>query len=306
MCAETARVRNILGYWRWLVPLLLFSTDAHAWGLCTHIYFAQLLLWAVPLTDPRFRRAAAACPRLVLAGACLPDLSLVGRRLGAAELDETHCWESVRSQIDHARTDEEHALALGFASHLLVDVIAHNHFVPAHERMWLNLPMATHAAAEWAMDTHIRRYLFIAPAGLLDQHRHELATYMARHFGCTVEGAWRSMRLARAESLLRTSRLPQLCYRGALLLDERSHHRFNYYLRETAGKMGHINRILSGEAPLWHAEPPCMEATRALIGSCMPHQVRGRMPLPQDLFQIENDAMAMTAPIAAPASTSLG
>ncbi len=300
-------MRDILGHWRWLVPLLLFSADAHAWGLYTHIYFAQLLLWAVPLTDPRFRRAVAAHPRLVLAGACLPDLSLFGSHLGAAELGGTHRWESVHRQVVHARTDEERALALGFASHLLSDVIAHNHFVPAHERMWPNLPMATHAAAEWAMDMHISRHLFVVPAGLLDQHRHELAAHMVRHFGCTAAGAWRSMRLlARAESLLRTSRLPQLCYRGALLLDERLHHRFNHYLREMTGKMGHINRILSGEVPRWHAEPPCMEATRALIGSCMPHQLRGRMPLPQDLFQIDNDALASVAPIAAPASTSLG
>jgi len=129
----------------------------------------------------------------------------------------------------------------------------------------------------------------------------------ARRFGCPAESAWRSMRmLAGAESLLRASRLPQLCYRGALLLDGRLRHRFNYYLRETAGKMGQINRILSGESPLWHAESPCMETTRARIGLCMPHQVRGRMPLPQDLFQIDSDAMASVAPIAAPASTSLG
>lgn len=300
-------MRNIFKHWRWLIPLSLYSGDVFAWGLYTHVYFAQLLLWAIPLTDPRFCRAVAACPRLVLAGACLPDLSLVGRHLGAEELDGTHRWECVHRQLDCARNDGERALAVGFASHLLVDVIAHNHFVPAHERLWVDLPMATHAAAEWAMDTHIRRHLFVAPAELLDQHRHELAAYAARSFGCPAESAWSSMRmLARAESLLRASRLPQLCYRGALLLDGRLRHRFNYYLRETAGKMGQLNRILSGESPLWHAESPCMETTRARIGLCMPHQVRGRMPLPQDLFQIDSDAMASVAPIAAPASTSLG
>lgn len=293
-------MRNILKHWRWLIPLLFYSGDALAWGLYTHVYFAQLLLWAIPLTDPRFRRAVAAYPRLVLAGACLPDLSLVGRHLGAAELDETHRWECVHKQLELARSDEERALAIGFASHLLADVIAHNHFVPAHERMWSNCSMATHAAAEWAMDTHIRRHLFVAPAELLDQHRHELTAYVARHFACSPEAAWRSMRLlAKAESLLRASRLPQLCYRGAMLMDERLRHRFNYYLRETAGKMVHINRILSGEAPLWHAESPCMESTRARVGLCMPHQVRGRMPLPQDLFRIESDMPPAVAPASA-------
>ena len=38
--------------------------------------FSQLLLWAVPLLDPRLRAAANAA-HLVLAGSCLPDLALV-------------------------------------------------------------------------------------------------------------------------------------------------------------------------------------------------------------------------------------
>jgi hypothetical protein len=288
---KTARMRDIFRQWRWLIPLALYSGDALAWGLCTHVYFAQLLLWAVPLTDPCFRRAVSAYPRLVLAGACLPDLSLAGRHMGAAELDDTHDWECVHRQLGLAGSDEERALAVGFASHLLADVIAHNHFVPAHERMWNHRSMATHAAAEWAMDTHIRRHLFVTPAQLLDQHRHELTAYVVRHFGCTAGAAWRSLRmLARGEALLRASRLPQLCYRGASLVDGRLRHRFNHYLRETTGRMEVINRILSGEAPLWHAESPCMVATRARIDLCMPHQVRGRMPLPLDLFQAEDNA----------------
>ncbi len=300
-------MRNILKHWRWLIPLLFYSGDALAWGLYTHVYFAQLLLWAVPLTDPRFRRSVAAYPRLVLAGACLPDLSLVGRRFGTSALDETHRWECVHRQMECARSDAERALAIGFASHLLADVIAHNHFVPAHEHILDHHSMAAHVAAEWAMDAHIRRQLFVAPAELLDQHRHELAAYVANHFGCPADAAWRSLRmLASAEALLRASRLPGLCYGAALLLDQRLHHRFNHYLRETAGRMESINRILSGEVPLWHAELPCMDAARARIGLCLPHRLRGRMPLPQDLFQMENEMTAMTEPITAPASTSLG
>ncbi len=37
-------MKSLLRYWRWLIPLLLWSADAHAWGLYTHVYFAQLLL----------------------------------------------------------------------------------------------------------------------------------------------------------------------------------------------------------------------------------------------------------------------
>jgi len=41
-----------LALW-WSIPASLFAADALAWGLCTHVYFAQLLVWAVPLLDPR-------------------------------------------------------------------------------------------------------------------------------------------------------------------------------------------------------------------------------------------------------------
>ncbi|HCI13988.1 MAG TPA: hypothetical protein DFK12_08505 [Gallionellaceae bacterium] len=298
-------MKNLIVHWRWLIPLLLCSADAHAWGLYTHVYFAQLLLWAVPLTDPRLRRAVAACPRLVLAGACLPDLSLIGGRLGADDLNETHRWERVHRLMASAQSDEEYALALGFASHLLADVIAHNHFVPAHAEMWANDSMAAHVAAEWAMDSHIGRQLYVTPAELLAQHRHELTAYVARHFACTPAAAWRSLRLlGGAESLLRASRLPQLCYRGGTLLDERLRQRFNHYLRETAGNLGNINRILSGEAPLWLADGLCMETTRARIGLCSPHQIRGRMPLPQDLFRL--DGGPGVALLAAPGEAERG
>lgn len=278
-------MRNLLTLWRWWLPLLLFSGDACAWGLYTHVYFAQLLLWAIPVTDPRFRKALTAYPRLVLAGACLPDLSLVGAYHGAKPLDETHVWEHAHRQLAQAQNDAERALALGYSCHLLSDVIAHNHFVPAHEKMWWNIPMLTHAAAEWAMDRHIQKHLFVTPAELLDQHRHELSGYVSRHFDCEARHVWKSLRtLSKAEGLLRSSRLHEACYRGARYFDERLRQRFNYYLKETSGRMSQINRVIAGDAPQWQAEPACQETTRRQIGLCAPHQIRGRLPLPKNLF----------------------
>lgn len=276
---------GFLKHWRWLIPLLLFSADAHAWGLYTHVYFAQLLLWAVPLTDPRYRRAAKAFPQLVLAGACLPDLSLVARHFGAHRLSDSHRWENPRCLLDSAGSDEECAIALGYASHLLVDVIAHNHFVPAHEQMWLELPLLTHAVAEWAMDCHIGKQLFTPPDRLMKQHAERLSQYVADNFGCRQTVAKRALlSLAQAESLLRVSRLPQLCYRTARRLDRGTQRRFNYYLSETAVRLQHINRLLAGEDPLWHAEPPIDQELRERIAGIPQRQLRHRIPLPRDIF----------------------
>jgi hypothetical protein len=59
-----------------LIIGMLMAPDALAWGLQTHVFLAQWLLAAAPFADPRIRAAASRLPRLVLAGACLPDVSL--------------------------------------------------------------------------------------------------------------------------------------------------------------------------------------------------------------------------------------
>jgi hypothetical protein len=279
-------MKILLKYWRWLIPLLLWSADANAWGLYTHVYFAQLLLWAVPLTDPRYRRAIKSFPKLVLAGACLPDLALLSEHSWGEPFSSTHQWQRARKLLDDAKSDEEYALSLGFVSHLLVDVIAHNHFVPAHEKMWGNIPMLTHAACEWAMDMHIRAQLFAEPSELMHAHRAELAQYVAQHFSCPHSLAKRGVNiLAGAESLLRTSRLSHLCYHGASFLDSGMQRRFNYYLSETSVRLTHIDRILLGEEPIWdpnpHADDPSMRQRIELV---TPLQLRHRIPLPQDVF----------------------
>lgn len=279
-------MKKALRHWRWLFPLLLFSSDALAWGLYTHVYFAQLLLWAVPLTDPRFRKAVVAYPKLVLAGACLPDLALLSERPWGQPFSTTHQWQRARKLLDDAKSDEEYALSLGFVSHLLVDVIAHNHFVPAHEKMWGNVPVLTHAACEWAMDKHVRKQLFAEPGELMADHRNELAEYVAQHFDCPHVVAKRGVSmLAGAEDLLRFSRLSELSYRVAGALDGHMQRRFNYYLCETGARLTHIDRILTGEEPVWDANPDADDpAVRQRIALVSPLQLRHRIPLPQDVF----------------------
>lgn len=279
-------MKHLLRYWRWLIPLLLFSADAHAWGLYTHVYFAQMLLWAVPFTDPRYRRAIKSFPKLVLAGACLPDLAVLSEGAWGEPFSTTHQWQRARKLLDEANNDQEYALSLGFVSHLLVDVIAHNYFVPAHEKMWGNIPVLTHAACEWAMDTHVQPQLFAKPAELLNAHRDELAEYMAQHFSCTVRKARCGLALlAGAEHALRRSRLSSLCYYGARSIDTGMQRRFNYYLHETGQRLVHIDRILLGEEPIWDANPSSADRVlRQRIECIEPLQLRHRLPLPEDLF----------------------
>jgi hypothetical protein len=294
----------------WLPALLLHSADAHAWGLLTHVYFAQWLLWALPLTDPNLRRAARRFPELVLAGACLPDLALV-----SPAFRDTHRWDHIEALLQGARDDEEAAVALGYASHLLVDVVAHNHFVPAHEAMWFDKTLFTHVTSEWAVDAHVAALTPVTPHQLLERHHTTLANLVSRRFRCTPTRARQAiLRLARADRLLRTARIPQLLYYGFRLLDRRVFRHFVYYVSQTQSMLEKIETVLQGGYPVWEADPQHdTEMLRELRQQTLA-QLHARHPAPIGLFSLPlagtytsmNEMEAMSAPMAAPASTSLG
>ena len=284
---HAARMKTRRTVFLWTVPLALFAGDALAWGLYTHVYFAQLLVWAVPLLDPHLRRAARRFPQRLMAGACLPDLALVGAIARTRAFDASHRWETAHALLDAARDDETRACAVGAMSHLWVDIIAHNHFVPAHEHLWWNVPMLTHAAAEWAMDRHIAQHLFRPPATLL-QADDWLVDYVSRNFGCDPASSRRAIRqLAGAERLLRRSRLPAMLHGMGRLLDRKLAARFDYYIREVTARLPQINRVLAGEAPAWLADCPPVAVARERIAAHAAELVACRMPLPGDLFEVE-------------------
>lgn len=260
-----------------MIAGLFFAPDALAWGLQTHVFLAHWALAAAPLADPQVRAAALRLPRLVLAGACLPDLALAGRLLGLATFRRAHQWSTLR-RLAAACWDEERALAVGYASHLLADVVAHNDFVPEHEQRILEVPHLTHALCEWAMDEHVKHGLSVAPAELLRSEEHTLVEATARTFRCREAVARRGIGvLAQAERGLRASRLARLCASTVGFFGTQA--RFGAYLDRARGLVRQVDAVLQGAEPRLQPEPD--QATR-------------------------NDAPAISAPSAPPAMTSLG
>jgi hypothetical protein len=249
-------MRKAFGLLTWALPLAAYSADALAWGLYTHVYFAQLLIWAIPLADPCFRRAIQRFPELLLAGACLPDAALFNRFSGAPGLRSSHQWRIARRMLAEGPDDESRALAVGYASHLLADVIAHNYFVPEHERRWLDCPVVTHAASEWAMDHHVAPQLLATPGSLLARHRGCLARQTARFLRCTERAAAGALWwLGHGERLLRGSGIPRGMRGCAGAGDTDTARRFDHYISETARCLAQIDRVIAGESPPWRAEP---------------------------------------------------
>lgn len=234
----------------WWLPCCFYSLDSYAWGLVTHLYFAQSLLWAMPLLDPRLQNAIKKFPDLVMAGACLPDLALFSQRFR-----HTHLWENAHHLLQAAQNDEELALAIGYASHLYIDVIAHHHFVPAHEAMWLNRTISTHIASEWAMDAYLAPLVNATPTSLLRKHQQQIAVFISKHFRCSETiTAIALRRLALGDGLLRAIKLPHLIYRTLSVLDRRTQRHFIYYIAKTQLAMSDVGFVMNGERPQFEAE----------------------------------------------------
>lgn len=278
-------MKKLLRYVLWCVPLLLQANDANAWGLYTHVYFAQWLLWGVPLLDSELRRAVSRYPKLVMAGACLPDLAIIGRVVGTQAFEQTHNWQDASRMLQSAQNDAERAIAVGYYSHLFADVVAHHHFVPAHERLWLDWPMLAHTVSEWAMDAHISEHLLATPNQLLRAGELDIVPFVSRHFALPEQQTRRAVRvLARADQGLRWCRLPQGLYRNVMRLDKRVVRRFNYFISETSSRFAELNRVLAGDSPILDANGGCVKMAQQRLAQFSDHQIKRGQPLPDDCF----------------------
>lgn len=278
---EKLTIRKWVVRFCWLFPLILQSTDAYAWGLVTHVYFAHSLLWAMPLLDPRLRQAIQRFPALVMAGACLPDLGLV-----AKEFRNSHQWTQAHRLLEHAQSDQELAIAIGYASHLYVDVIAHNHFVPAHEAMWEEDSMLTHIASEWAMDGHLNSRIPCRPGRLLSSNKQELSNFLHKALGHSQATMQKAIhRLAIADNLLRNAKLPAILYGGMKLLNFKAPLHFGYYISKTESALQDIPWMLNGIAPDWQAELKHLTIPQMLDWrrQCLAH-LQLNHPLPIDYY----------------------
>jgi hypothetical protein len=244
------RTQQYLNAVWWCIPLCLYSFDANAWGLYTHVYFAQSIFLASPLLDKRFREAIKRFPELVLAGACLPDLAVISKKFNT-----THQWQKAEYLINHASNHEETAIAIGYASHLYVDVIAHNHFVPAHEALWEHETIFTHIAAEWAMDVHIKHALHKTPGQLLSKYATQISHFIAPCFEHPQHFVKKKLKkLAFADRLLRTARIPSIIHRCIHLSNNQKHRHFDYYIGKTEHALKEFHKVLNGHHPNWLPE----------------------------------------------------
>ncbi|MES2499653.1 MAG: zinc dependent phospholipase C family protein [Pseudomonadota bacterium] len=267
-CIKKHLLRNFL----WCFPLGIFSIDANAWGLYTHIYFAQWLLIASPLLDPKIQRAIKKFPTLVLAGACLPDLAIISKHFHT-----THQWQKAEWMIENASSEQEIAIAIGYSSHLFVDVLAHNHFVPAFEAKWKKIPwlnhcLITHIASEWAMDAHIAKHIKYTPHQLIRMHINELSAFVAPCFFDSsllkyfhTQTSIHLKRLAWADFVLRKSHLSFAVLGLIHIKDRKFVKSLEYYLVKTKSALSYFDQSVQGNRPSWEPELKHLDADEMIV-----------------------------------------
>lgn len=106
----------------------LFPADALAWGPLAHLQFGRSALDQLWSVSPVMRGLLSTYASEFLYGSLAADI-IVGKNLAQYA---THChnWMIGFSVLDRARSDAQRAFSYGFLSHLSVDTIAHNYYVP--------------------------------------------------------------------------------------------------------------------------------------------------------------------------------
>ena len=112
-----------------LLILLAVSTQAHAWGLATHVELAETVLHELALLGSGVATLLLTHRRDFLRGNVLADV-IVGKRLSRRRRSSHH-WAAAHRLLTYAEDDRGKAFAYGFLTHLAADTVAHNHYVPA-------------------------------------------------------------------------------------------------------------------------------------------------------------------------------
>lgn len=253
--------KKIIAQIVWGFPLFIYAVDANAWGLFTHLYFAQYIALATPILDPNIQRAIKKFPQLVMAGACLPDLALMSKHFKS-----THQWGQAEKMMLAAQTDEELALSVGYMSHLFVDILAHNHFVPTFEAKWMNETIITHVASEWAMDAYLTSKVHARPFSLLRQHQDLITPLLCKCFNTTYTQARHALKsLAWADKALRFSLLSSMCLQWIKRRDDEFVLKLDYYLQQTHEVLYQFEPVLKGQTPALFAELTHLSATEMMV-----------------------------------------
>ncbi len=156
-----------------VVWLLLTPAEALAWGPGTHVAIGQAVLSSLHLLPPAIRTLLERNRIAYLYGSVAADISFAKKYAETGR--HSHHWHIGEEILAAADTEELHAVALGYLSHLAADTVAHNIYVPRRLLLTSTTQSVGHTYWEHRMDVELgNRYVKRARRIVL-RHDHEAA-----------------------------------------------------------------------------------------------------------------------------------
>jgi hypothetical protein len=111
------------------LTVLLWPSEAHAWGPVTHLIHGSQVLENLSILAPGLQEILREHRLPYLYGCIAADI-IQAKKYTRNLYTHCHCWPVGWQLAESAQTDREQAFAYGYLSHLAADVYSHNHFVP--------------------------------------------------------------------------------------------------------------------------------------------------------------------------------
>ncbi len=138
------------------ILILLFDSEAWAWGPGTHVKLASDLLSNLWMLPAGLAALIAKHRRYFLFGNVATD-TVFAKKLSKIK-QVCHHWSTGFALLDSARTDAGRVFAYGYLAHLAADTVAHNKFLPRQMAVSRSTISFGHFYWEMRADTHIDRH----------------------------------------------------------------------------------------------------------------------------------------------------
>ena len=256
-----------------LLLLILFPTNAFAWGAGVHLGLGLRLL-AAPEALPVALQALLATNAMDFLYGCIAADITLGKK-HTHHLKHCHNWSIGRKLLAYGKKESPaaEACAYGYMAHLAADTIAHNYFVPYKLAMTYNTVLLNHAYWEIRADIGVRDETWETAQQLAKRDNRQLDRMLNKVLADTIFSFRTNKKIF--NSMMLITRL-QNWHKLINTLTKRSKWKFDEKEHKEYMTMGleAINGILGDEnSPYWNADPTGDRAftAAALIRKNMNH-----------------------------------
>jgi len=163
-----------------LFAALLFPSPCLAWGVGFHVADGLFVIRQIASIHPVIASSIAAYPYDYLYGCISADI-FIGKGYKRRD-DHCHNWSVAQEMLSRVRTKSEKAFMYGYLSHLAVDIIPHNYFVPNQLYMTPTSRRLGHVYWEIRSDIFVGSNIWASAMRVIEKHDKKNDRFMRKGF----------------------------------------------------------------------------------------------------------------------------